>query len=222
MEAGNIPLSVAEFMEELGQSIGADVIRDEITAQARAAVWYDREADTVFIESAVAAAAAKGVSLPDITAGICEAIVSNYLHKVTESSMIGQHIVLQGGVAYNPGIVAAFKRRFPTRVSVNPYFPISGALGVALIAASEQKTADIQETQENEYFMERSMQALLDGYDGRIDPSKRTVGVPYVLVIHKLFPMIHGFFKALGFNVLLSTPTNEHTVALSQQYAPRH
>lgn len=177
---------------------------------------------TVFIESAVAAAAAKGVSLPDITAGICEAIVSNYLHKVTESSMIGQHIVLQGGVAYNPDIVAAFKRRFPTRVSVNPYFPISGALGVALIAASEQKTADIQETQENEYFMEHSMQALLDGYDGRIDPSKKTVGVPYVLVIHKLFPMIHGFFKALGFNVLLSTPTNEHTVALSQQYAPWH
>ena len=32
MEAGNIPLSVVEFMEELGQSIGADVIRDEITA----------------------------------------------------------------------------------------------------------------------------------------------------------------------------------------------
>ena len=273
--------------ERIGQSIGADVIRDEITAQARAAVWYDREVDTVFeiggqdskfivirdgevvdfrmnkicsagtgtlaeeqafhlglpietfgemaleseapvnlgerctvfIESAVAAAAARCVSLPDITAGICEAIVSNYLHKVTESSMIGQHIVLQGGVAYNPGIVAAFKRRFPTHVSVNPYFPISGALGVALIAASEQKTADIQETQENEYFMERSMQALLDGYDGRIDPSKKTVGVPYVLVIHKLFPMIHGFFKALGFNVLLSTPTNEHTVALSQQYA---
>lgn len=103
--------------------------------------------------------------------------------------MIGQHIVLQGGVAYNPDIVAAFKRRFPTRVSVNPYFPISGALGVALIAASEQKTADIQETQENEYFMERSMQALLDGYDGRIDPSKKTVGVPYYQHLRMNIPL---------------------------------
>ena len=36
------------------------------------------------------------------------------------------------------------------------------------------------------------------GYDGKLDPKKKTVGVPLVLVIHKLFPMINAYFKALG------------------------
>ena len=33
------------------------------------------------------------------------------------------------------------------------------------------------------------MQALLDGYDGRIDPSKKTVGVPYYQHLRMNIPL---------------------------------
>ena len=47
---------------------------------------------------------------------------------------MGQHIVLQGGVDYNPGIVAAFQSAYGDRVQVSPVFSISGAYGAALLA----------------------------------------------------------------------------------------
>ena len=53
---------------------------------------------TVFIETAIASAAAEGVPQADIAAGLCHAIVQNYLHKVVGSKPVGQHIVLQGAV----------------------------------------------------------------------------------------------------------------------------
>lgn len=290
--------------DRIGKLIGADCIKDEITAQAKAAAIICPEADTVFeiggqdskfialkngdvtdfrmnkicsagtgslaeeqaarlglslkefgetaltssapadlgerctvfIESAVAAAAAEGVPMADITAGICFAIVKNYMHKVAQQSLIGEHIVLQGGVAYDPAIVAAFKTYFGKRLTVSPYFAISGAYGAAVLAAEnmngrasrfggfdlEKITAEpVRNSRavENKEFYDRALAALTDGYDGKIDPKKKTVGVPLVLVIHKLFPMINAYFKALGFNVLLSEPTNEHTVELAQQYA---
>ena len=190
----------------------------------------------MFIESAVAAAAAEGVPMADITAGICYAIVKNYMHKVAQQSLIGENIVLQGGVAYNPAIVAAFITYFGKKLTVSPYFAISGAYGAAVLAAenmngraSRFKGFDIDNNtavnaesgciSENKEFYDRSLAALTAGYDGKLDPKKKTVGVPLVLVIHKLFPMINAYFKALGLNVLLSSPTNEHTIELAQQYA---
>ena len=38
-------------------------------------------------------------------------------------------------------------------------------------------------------------------------------------MIHKFFPMANAFFRQLGFNVLLSPPTNEEIIRLSQQTA---
>lgn len=89
---------------------------------------------TVFIETAIAAASAEGIAQNEIAAGLCYAIVKNYLHKVVGTKPVGNHIVLQGGVAYNPGIVAAFRAFYGERLIVNPYFSISGAFGVALLA----------------------------------------------------------------------------------------
>lgn len=78
---------------------------------------------TVFIETAIASAASAGVEREDIAAGLCYAIVRNYLHKVVGSKHIGEKIVLQGGVNYNPGIVAAFQTVYGENITVNPYFP---------------------------------------------------------------------------------------------------
>lgn len=192
---------------------------------------------TVFIETAIAAASAEGIAQNEIAAGLCYAIVKNYLHKVVGTKPVGNHIVLQGGVAYNPGIVAAFRAFYGERLTVNPYFSISGAFGVALLAKEANvgkkssfagyefsgKTIHMdtrnEEVRKNIEFYHQADKLLLDGYTGESDPRKKTVGVPFALMIHKFFPMANAFFTSLGYNVFLTKPTNEETIRLSQENA---
>lgn len=290
--------------ERVGKRIGADAIRDEITAQAKGAAHWVPEVDTVFeiggqdskyisikdgevvdfqmnkicaagtgsfveeqaarmgiplaqfgplalsaehpaalgerctvfIETAIASAAAEGASQAEIAAGLCHSIVQNYLHKVVGSKPVGQHIVLQGGVDYNPGIVATFQSAYGDRVQVSPVFSISGAYGAALLAQeavgdapsrfvgfdSPAQAADdrrSEEIQRNIDFYKQADRLLLEGHTGKRDPNKKTVGVPFALMIHKFFPMANAFFTSLGFNVILTDPTSEETIRLSQQLA---
>ena len=288
--------------ERIGRLIGADAVRDEITAQARAAVHWVPDADTVFeiggqdskyislqggqvadfqmnkicaagtgsfveeqaarmgipleefgplaltaqapvelgerctvfIETAIQSALAQGASQAEVAAGLCQSIVRNYLHKVVGSKLVGRRIVLQGGVAYNPGIVAAFRQEFGDRLTVSPCFSISGAFGAALLALEtaegpsrfhgftgqgEESPALSPEVQRNIAFYQRGPQLLLEGYDPAPVPRRKTVGVPFALMIHKFFPMANAFFRQLGYNVLLSPPTNEEIIRLSQQTA---
>lgn len=192
---------------------------------------------TVFIETAIAAASAEGIAQNEIAAGLCYAIVKNYLHKVVGTKPVGNHIVLQGGVAYNPGIVAAFRAFYGEHLIVNPYFSISGAFGVALLAKEanvgkkssfagyefSRKTIHMdtrnEEVRKNIEFYHQADKLLLDGYTGERDPRKKTVGVPFALMIHKFFPMANAFFTSLGYNVLLTKPTNDETIRLSQENA---
>ncbi len=290
--------------ERVGKRIGADAVRDEITAQAKGAARWVPEVDTVFeiggqdskyisirngevvdfqmnkicaagtgsfveeqaarmnipiaqfgplaltaeepaslgerctvfIETAIASAAAEGTSQAEIAAGLCHSIVQNYLHKVVGNKPVGQHVVLQGGVCYNPGIVAAFQSAYGERVQVNPCFAISGAYGAALLAQEEvgdgashfigfdspaqlEDDRRSEEIRRNIEFYRQADRLLLEGYTGKRDPGKKTVGVPFVLMIHKFFPMAHAFFTSLGYNVILTDPTNEETIRLSQQLA---
>lgn len=303
--------------ERLGHMMGADAIRDEITAQAKAAVHWNPKADTVFeiggqdskyisirdgevadfqmnkicaagtgsfveeqasrmgipisefgplaltseqpselgerctvfIETAIASAEAEGAGKEDIAAGLCHAIVRNYLHKVVGTRKVGEHIVLQGGVDYNPGIVAAFQSAWGNKVSVSPVFSISGAYGAALLAyesvgvkvgegpeaeaealpstflgfdfpAKETRKEDLSETvRKNRELYKMAGQFSSRGYDGTIDPKKKTIGVPLVLVMFKFFTLANEFFKDLGYNVVLSHASNEETIQLAQQYA---
>lgn len=189
----------------IGEMIGADVVRDEITAQARAAAAADPQVDTVFeiggqdskyihlasgqvgdfqmnkvcaagtgsfveeqaarlgipldgygalalsaeqpvdlgerctvfVETAIHTALARSAALADVAAGLCQSIVRNYLYRVVGGKPVGSRIVLQGGVAYNPGIVAAFKQFFGDALTVSPWFAVSGAVGAALLALEE-------------------------------------------------------------------------------------
>lgn len=290
--------------ERIGKRIGADAVRDEITAQAKGAAHWVPEVDTVFeiggqdskyisiqngevvdfqmnkicaagtgsfveeqaarmgiplaefgplalssehpaslgerctvfIETAIASASAEGISRADIAAGLCHSIVQNYLHKVVGSKPVGQHIVLQGGVDYNPGIVAAFQSAYGDRVQVSPVFSISGAYGAALLAqeavgdapsrfvgfdspAQDAEDSRSEEIQKNIDFYKQADKLLLEGYTGKRDPRKKTVGVPFALMIHKFFPMANAFFTSLGFNVVLTDPTSEETIRLAQQTA---
>lgn len=294
--------------ERIGRMIGADLIRDEITAQAKGATFHFPDTDTifeiggqdskyiqlkngevvgfqmnkvcaagtgsfieeqaarmdiplnnfgplalssknpaqlgerctVFIETAITDAAASQVPAEDLAAGLCFSIVENYLHKVVGNNPVGKKIILQGGVCYNPAIIAAFYSVYGDRLSVNPYFPISGAIGTALLAMEsvgngvssfhgfengeecmERKVPGRakRNIQQNIELYRQSERLLLEGYSGRRDPGRKTVGIPFAMMIHKFFPMANAFFSSLGFNVLLTSPTDEDTIRLSQEYA---
>ena len=99
---------------------------------------------TVFVETAINAALAKGATKPEVAAGLCLSVVRNYLHKVVNNKPVGRRIVLQGGVAYNPAIVAAFRAYAGDNLTVSPYFAVSGAVGAALLAAEAQGVLSVQ------------------------------------------------------------------------------
>ena len=58
----------------------------------------------------------------------------------------------------------------------------------------------------------------MDGYMRRLDGGKPVVGIPYVLLVHKFFPMFRTFFEKLGCQVLLSPETDEELIALAQSF----
>ncbi len=89
---------------------------------------------TVFAESDLVHKAQIGHSIEDIIAGLCNAIVSNYLNNVGKGKEIMSPVVFQGGVSKNVGVVAAFERLTGHQVTVDECGHLTGALGIALIA----------------------------------------------------------------------------------------
>jgi len=299
----------------IGNLVGADVVKDEITAQARAAVHIDPQVDTVFeiggqdskfisidggavsdfqmnkicaagtgsfieeqaakldipldgygdtalrglrpanlgerctvfMEASVSSHLARGTSIEDIAAGLCYSIVKNYLNRVVGHKRIGNRIFLQGGIAYNQGVVNAFRSALGKNISVPPFFSVTGALGAALLAREEmpegKKTsfkgfgtkplqpiagktvipvpamAKAAEGSGMDRFSKSIDGFLFREYTGTIDPAKKTVGIPRSLFIYGMFPMFYPFFTNLGVNVLLSSPSSEKTIKLAQEYS---
>jgi len=88
----------------------------------------------VFAESDMIHKQQMGCSLPDILAGLCEALVRNYLNNVGKGKEILPPVVFQGGVAANVGMIKAFEKALGLPVQVPPYFNVMGAVGAALLA----------------------------------------------------------------------------------------
>ncbi len=88
----------------------------------------------VFAESDMIHKQQMGCSLPDILAGLCGALVRNYLNNVGKGKEILAPVVFQGGVAANAGMVKAFEKELKLAVQVPPYFDVMGAVGAALLA----------------------------------------------------------------------------------------
>ncbi len=292
----------------IGELIGADIVKDEITAQARAAVAIDGSVDTifeiggqdskyisledgivtdfqmnkicaagtgsfieeqankfnipimdfedialnsknpinlgerctVFIGTSIAAYLSRGAKLEDIVAGLCYSIAKNYLSRVVGQKKIGSKIFFQGGVAYDQGVVNAFRALTGKDIVVPPFFSVTGAYGAAILAkeemgckktgfkgfALETKEEFIERRRENKakadhksIFDEKVRELIFEGYDSSVDIAKKTVGMPRALFTYGMFSMFNALFKELGFNVILSGPTSEETIRLGQQYA---
>ncbi|WP_027719380.1 acyl-CoA dehydratase activase [Desulfovirgula thermocuniculi] len=88
----------------------------------------------VFAESDMIHKQQMGYSLADILAGLCEALVRNYLNNVGKGKEILPPVVFQGGVAANAGMKRAFEKALGMEVIVPPYYHVMGAVGAALLA----------------------------------------------------------------------------------------
>lgn len=94
---------------------------------------------TVFAESDMIHKQQMGHNIEDIVAGLCEALVRNYLNNVAKGKEILPPIVFQGGVAANVGIRAAFKKALHNDIIIPRFFGVMGALGVALLVKDYMK-----------------------------------------------------------------------------------
>ena len=89
---------------------------------------------TVFAESDMVHKQQLGHSTEDIIAGLCEALVRNYLNNVGKGKEILPPVAFQGGVAANAGIKQAFEQSLGHEVIVPKHFAVMGAFGVAILA----------------------------------------------------------------------------------------
>lgn len=89
---------------------------------------------SVFAESDMIHKQQMGHATSDIIAGLCSALVRNYMNNVGKGKEILGPLVFQGGVAANVGIKKAFEEALGVEVVIPEYFNVMGALGSALLA----------------------------------------------------------------------------------------
>ena len=94
---------------------------------------------TVFAESDLVHKSQIGHKKEDIIAGLCYAVVNNYLNNVGKGKKIKPPIVFQGGVSKNIGVVKAFEDITGYKVNVPPSSHLAGALGVAILSKAEEE-----------------------------------------------------------------------------------
>lgn len=89
---------------------------------------------SVFAESDMIHKQQMGHNLSDILAGLCEALVRNYLNNVGKGKEILGPVVFQGGVAANIGIKKAFEQALGLEVAIPQHYSVMGAVGAAFLA----------------------------------------------------------------------------------------
>ncbi len=261
------------FLEEQAEKLSI-AINEEFGAKALASKQpLDLgERCTVFMESQLNFHKQKGAAKEDLLGGLAYSIVKNYLNKVVEDRHIGNHILFQGGVAFNRAVKAAFESLLGKKVQVPPHHDVLGAIGVAMLAMEEMDEKGGQtnfrgfDLRERKYqlssfechqcldrceihkvifgdesplfygarcgkydspkkkqqrqlskiprLFDERYEALMNAYpkDKPDMPNGRTVGIGRALFFHELFPLWKAFFTELGFQVIVSEPTNRHII----------
>lgn len=89
---------------------------------------------SVFAETEVVSRIADGVEVPDIVAGIHEAIAARIMAQVYKVGL-EEEVTITGGVAKNIGVVTCLENRLGVKIKKLPIDPqITGAVGAAIIA----------------------------------------------------------------------------------------
>lgn len=121
------------FLEEQANRLGIKIEEfGDLALSAKNPVQLG-ERCAVFTESDLVHYQQLGVNKEDLVAGLCYAIVKNYLNTVVQGYKLGDSIAFQGGVAFNKGVIAAFEKILGKRIYVPEHHEVSGAIGAALI-----------------------------------------------------------------------------------------
>jgi len=128
------------FLEEQSERLGVNIIEEFSALALSSKQPLDLgERCTVFMESQLNFHKQRGATKEDLVSGLAYSIVKNYLTKVVEERRIGDHILFQGGVAFNRAEKAAFESILGKKVQVPPHHDILGAIGVAMLAKDEME-----------------------------------------------------------------------------------
>ncbi|MBW1998489.1 MAG: CoA activase [Deltaproteobacteria bacterium] len=121
------------FLHELANKYGINIV-EEFQAIALSSDKPVRLAErcTVFMESDLVSYLQKGVPRDDLIAGLCYAIVHNYLNRVVGKRKIGERIMFLGGPSLNKGVVAAFENVLGRAILVPKHREVLGAFGAAI------------------------------------------------------------------------------------------
>ncbi|MDY6951701.1 MAG: acyl-CoA dehydratase activase [Thermodesulfobacteriota bacterium] len=121
------------FLHELANKHGINIV-DEFQEIALSSVRPIKLAErcTVFMESDLVSYHQKGVATNDLIAGLCYAIVHNYLNRVVEKRKVGKRVMFLGGPSLNKGVVAAFENVLGRGLVVPKHREVLGAFGAAI------------------------------------------------------------------------------------------
>jgi predicted CoA-substrate-specific enzyme activase len=121
------------FLHELANKMKINIVGEfqDIALGSNSPIHL-AERCTVFMESDLVSYLQKGGERQDLIAGLCYAIVYNYLNRVVEKRRIGKRVMFLGGPSLNKGIVAAFEKVLKREVLVPKHREVMGAFGAAL------------------------------------------------------------------------------------------
>jgi predicted CoA-substrate-specific enzyme activase len=121
------------FLHELANKHGIAIVGEfqEVALSSEVPVKL-AERCTVFMESDLVAYHQKGVERKDLIAGLCYAIVHNYLNRVVGKRKIGRRIMFLGGPSLNQGVVAGFENVLAREILIPANREVLGAYGAAI------------------------------------------------------------------------------------------
>src|SRR5210317_143081 len=129
------------FLHELANKYGINIVGEfqDIALSSRTPVKLTDRC-TVFMESDLVSYYQKGASREDLMAGLCYAIVHNYLNRVVGKRKIGRRIMFLGGPSLNKGVVAAFENVLGRGLLVLLHREVLGAYGAAICVRQKMQS----------------------------------------------------------------------------------
>jgi predicted CoA-substrate-specific enzyme activase len=129
------------FLHELANKYGINIVGEfqDIALSSKAPVKLTDRC-TVFMESDLVSYCQKGASREDLMAGLCYAIVHNYLNRVVGKRKIGHRIMFLGGPSLNKAVVAAFENVLDRGLLVPLHREVLGAYGAAIYVQQKMQS----------------------------------------------------------------------------------
>jgi predicted CoA-substrate-specific enzyme activase len=121
------------FLHELANKYGINIVEEfERIALSSEHPVKLAERCTVFMESDLVSYLQRGANRVDLFAGLCYAVVHNYLNRVVGKRHIGKRVMFLGGPSLNKAVVAAFEQVLGKGLLVPAHREVMGAYGAAL------------------------------------------------------------------------------------------